>query len=69
MKKVGNPKLEKFAILVWKMNLVKKSKRFYAGLYYGHYAVVTGEGYYGHYAVVTVESYGDEIEINYFQKK
>ena len=47
----------------------KKIKSFYAGLYYGHYAVVTGEGYYGHYAVVTVESYGDEIEINYFQKK
>ena len=44
----------------------KKSKRFYAGLYYGHYATVTGEGYYGHYAVVTGESYGDETEINYF---
>ena len=24
---------------------------------------------YGYYAVVTGESYGDEIEINYFQKR
>ena len=27
------------------------------------------QGYFGYYAVVTGECYGDEVEINYFQKR
>ena len=55
VKKVGNPKLENFAVLVWKTN-VEKSRDFI-------------QTYYGHYADVTGESYGDKTEIHYFQKK
>ena len=55
IRKVGNAKLENFAVLVWKMN-VEKSRDFI-------------QDYYGNYADVTGESYGDKIEIHYFQKK
>ena len=33
------------------------------------YVKVTGGSFKGYYAVVTESSYGDELEINYFEKK